>query len=89
MQKPNFIVYGKPSCPQCDKAKNYLSSKGFGFRYSQLGSDFSREDLMSWFPSAKAFPIIVMLSNIWTPEEQVFYTLDSLTAYIETKELSL
>jgi ribonucleotide reductase alpha subunit/glutaredoxin len=33
------VVYGKPNCPFCDKAKNILKSKGIDFQYIDISVD--------------------------------------------------
>ncbi len=45
-------IYGKDQCPQCDMAKNMANAKGIQFNYKQLGTDFTREELLEQFPEA-------------------------------------
>lgn len=51
-------IYGKPACPFCDMAKTLCESKGVTYTYKQLGTDFTREDLLTIFPTARTFPQI-------------------------------
>lgn len=41
-----YIVYGKPNCPFCEKAKGVLTAKGLEFEYKTLDEDYSRDDLL-------------------------------------------
>ena len=51
-------IYGKDNCPYCDKAKALCEQKGYEYTYKQLGTDFTREELMEQFPTARTFPQI-------------------------------
>ena len=59
-------IYGKTQCPYCDMAKrlakqvcNEASQEGYHtYNYYQLDRDFTREELMEKFPTAKTFPQI-------------------------------
>jgi len=56
----NVIIYSKPDCSECTKAKMLLSSRGINYRELKLNEDFTRETLIDMFPSARSFPIIVV-----------------------------
>ncbi len=51
-------IYGKPQCPFCDQAKLLCMTHRYEFTYKQLGVDFTREELMEEFPTARTFPQI-------------------------------
>jgi glutaredoxin len=51
-------IYGKPACPYCDKAKALCEIRGFKFSYKSLGTDYTREELMEMFPTARTVPQI-------------------------------
>jgi len=51
-------IYGKPQCPFCDKAKNLCETRGWKYTYKSLGTDYSREELLEWFPGARTVPQI-------------------------------
>jgi len=51
-------IFGKTQCPFCDKAKALCEQKGLEYTYSQLGEDFTREELFEQFPTARTFPQI-------------------------------
>jgi glutaredoxin 1 len=40
-QSEEFVVYGKPGCQNCVKAKNLLESKGLAYKYVEIGRDLS------------------------------------------------
>jgi glutaredoxin len=54
------VIYGKPVCPYCVKAKALCESRGFEYEYKELGKDFDRELIMEEFPTARTFPQIVI-----------------------------
>ena len=56
-------IWGKTQCPYCDMAKTLCENKGIEYTYKQLGEDFTREDLMEKFPTARTFPQITMDGN--------------------------
>jgi glutaredoxin len=56
---PEFTVYSKPGCPQCDQAKALLTNKDKQFITKMLDVDFTRDDFSEKFPSARSFPQIV------------------------------
>ena len=35
----NYVIYGKPDCPWCDRAKELLTSKGEEFTYVDISTD--------------------------------------------------
>ena len=53
-------VYSKDSCPYCVKAINLLETTDLEFQEHKLDKDFSREEILEWFPGVKTFPIIVV-----------------------------
>ena len=53
-------IYSKNNCSYCEQAKSLLRSKGKDFIEYKLDEDFTREILLSKFPEAKTFPIIVI-----------------------------
>lgn len=67
-------IYGKNSCPSCFKAKNFCESRDLDYQYQQLGTDFTREEVLDWFPGAKTFPQIkIDDKNIGGYEQMVTY----------------
>ena len=53
-------IYGKPQCPYCDRAKQLCESLEFAYTYKSLGTDFTREELLEQFPTARTVPQIIV-----------------------------
>ena len=51
-------IYGKPQCPFCDRAKALCEQRELKYTYKQLGTDFTREEVLEMFPGARTFPQI-------------------------------
>ena len=56
-------IYGKPQCPYCDMAKALCDQKGIEYEYKSFGTDFTREEMMETFPTARTFPQIIVNGN--------------------------
>jgi glutaredoxin 3 len=54
------VIYGKPRCPFCDKAKAVSEMKGFDYEYKLLDADYTQEEFFEQFPTARTFPQIVV-----------------------------
>jgi len=57
-------IYSKDSCPFCVKAIDLLNSTDLEFTEYKLDKDFSREELLEWFPQSRSFPVI-LLDNMY------------------------
>tara|TARA_B100001057_G_scaffold469151_1_gene529165 strand:+ start:404 stop:661 length:258 start_codon:yes stop_codon:yes gene_type:complete len=55
-----IVIWGKPACPSCMKAKALCEKHSYPFEYKELGKDFGREEVMEQFPNARTFPQIVI-----------------------------
>ena len=53
-------IWSKPQCPFCDKAENLCIQKNFEFKKFMLDEDFSREEFMNKFPTARPFQQILI-----------------------------
>ena len=53
-------IYSKPACPFCVQAKNLAEQKGYEYTYKMVDDDFTREELMDMFRTARTFPQIVL-----------------------------
>ena len=53
-------IYSKQNCPSCTHAKQILTIHGKDYIEYKLDEDFTREILLSKFPEAKTFPVIVV-----------------------------
>ena len=58
------IVWSKYQCPNCDKAKSLLISKGVNFEERKIGDGWTKEDLLEAIPDARSVPQIVINGNI-------------------------
>jgi|TARA_Y100000816_G_scaffold225386_1_gene170352 glutaredoxin 3 len=53
-------IWSKPQCPFCDKAENLCIQKDFEYKKYMLDEDFSRDQFMEKFPTARTFPQILI-----------------------------
>lgn len=53
-------IYGKPQCPYCERAKQLCETRNFKYTYKSLGTDYTREELLEAFPSARTVPQIIV-----------------------------
>lgn len=53
-------IYTKEDCSYCKSAKQLLNIHKKDYVEFKLGEDFSREILLSKFPEAKTYPVIVI-----------------------------
>lgn len=53
-------IYTKEDCSYCTSAKQLLNIHKKDYVEFKLGEDFTREILLSKFPEAKTFPVIVI-----------------------------
>ena len=51
-------IDGKPACPHCDQAKRICEQRELKYKYFQLDTDFTREEVLEMFPGARTFPQI-------------------------------
>lgn len=56
----HVVIWSKPDCPYCTRAKSALHSRNIAFEERVLGRDFTREILLESYPTAKSFPVIVI-----------------------------
>lgn len=71
-----ILIYGKPQCPFCDRAKQFCEQRGFEYTYKSLGTDYEREELLETFPGARSVPQIVV-------NGQKIGGYNELTKYVE------
>ena len=56
-------IYGKEQCPFCDMAKTLCIKNQVEFEYFQLGRDFTREEMIEKFPTARTFPQVIFMGE--------------------------
>ena len=59
------IVWSKPMCPFCDKAKNLLKTKGIEYEERNIAQGWKIQDLLEAAPSAKTMP------QVWLDDEYI------------------
>ena len=59
------IVWSKPMCPQCDQAKNLLSTQGIESEERNIAQGWKIQDLLEAAPNAKTMP------QIWLDDEYI------------------
>lgn len=72
----NIIVYSKPNCPYCVKAKRLLTQMKLTFTEHVVGVDATREQLLEAAPNARTVPQIII-------DDKVIGGYDQLASYIE------
>lgn len=53
-------IYSKNNCTFCEQAKQILRMHGKDFLEYKLDEDYTREILLSKFPEAKTYPVVVV-----------------------------
>ena len=52
------VVWSKPACPYCTKAKNLLKSKGREYEEKNIAEGHKIQDLLELVPNARTMPQI-------------------------------
>ena len=67
------IVWSKPACGYCVKAKNLLKSKGIEYEEKNIAEGHKIQDLLELVPNARTMP------QIWLDGEHLggYYELES------------
>lgn len=81
-----FCIYSKPNCSYCIKAKALLTNKGIEYCELILGKDYSKEELLAWFPNARTLPQIEIHDRVGTTKYIGGYT--ELVSYLENNNAS-
>ena len=55
-----ILIYGKPDCKYCERAKELCESSNLEYEYLEIVKDFTRDELLKKFPDAKTFPQITI-----------------------------
>ena len=56
----NIIVYTKPTCSYCVKAKQLLTLKDKQYTEVVIGTDIMTENFLEMFPEVRAVPFVVI-----------------------------
>jgi glutaredoxin 3 len=59
------VVWSKPACPSCAKAKNLLKNKGIEYEEKNIAEGHNIQDLLELVPNARTMP------QIWLNEEHI------------------
>ena len=59
------IVWSKPGCVFCEKAKNLLKNKGIEYEEKNIAQGHKIQDLLEMVPNARTMP------QIWLDEEHI------------------
>lgn len=72
-------IYGKKACSYCAKAKTFLDVRNLEYIYKELDKDFTREEMLEAFPTAKTYPQIKI-------NNKHIGTYTQMVTYIETMD---
>ena len=66
------VVWSKPACPYCEKAKNLLKNKGIEYEEKNIADGHKIQDLLELVPNARTMP------QIWLDKEHIggFFELE-------------
>ena len=53
-------LWTRPGCSHCSRARKLLESHGVSFNEKVLDVNFTKEQLLENYPTAKTFPVIVI-----------------------------
>jgi glutaredoxin 3 len=53
-------MWTKKNCPYCTRAKSLLNTHNIPFTEKVLDVNFTKEQLVETYPSAKSYPVIVI-----------------------------
>ena len=59
------VVWSKPACVFCEKAKNLLKNKGIEYEEKNIAQGHKIQDLLEMVPNARTMP------QIWLDEEHI------------------
>ncbi len=58
-----FVLYSKPACTYCERAKALLERKQLPYSIRMIDIHYTKEELLAKFPNAKQFPQITHGEN--------------------------
>lgn len=60
----NTIIWSKPNCPYCVKAKELLELKKITYEERELGEQWNKQQLLEAVPNAKTVPQIFLYGKL-------------------------
>lgn len=54
------VIYTKPDCTYCGRAKKLLAIQGIPYQEIVIGTDVTREEFLELIPNAKTVPQIII-----------------------------
>jgi glutaredoxin len=54
------VIYTKPDCSYCGRAKKLLAIQGISYQEIVIGTDVTREEFLELIPTAKTVPQIII-----------------------------
>lgn len=54
------VIYTKPDCSYCGRAKKLLAIQGISYQEIVIGMDVTREEFLELIPNAKTVPQIII-----------------------------
>ena len=77
----NVIVYSKPNCPYCVRAKKLLETYSIPYTEKVVGVDVTREELLEAAPNARTVPQIII-------NKEVIGGYEQLSSYMENNNFN-
>ena len=75
-----IIVWSKPNCPFCVRAKHALTDKGLAYEERVIGEDWTKEQLLEMVPDARSVPQIII-------DEKVIGGYTEMVKYLNTLDI--
>lgn len=66
-----YVIYTKPACPYCVRAKSLLDAKGIAFEAVSLETDEERLEFLAKLGGWRTFPTIFELDSCGAPKRFV------------------
>jgi len=67
----SVIVYSKPNCPYCVRAKKLLETRNINYTEKVVGVNTTREELLEAAPNARTVPQIIINNDVIGGYEQL------------------
>lgn len=77
---PKITIYSTPKCHYCKDAKEFLSSRGYGFEEHNVSTDLSKRKEMIEKSGGLMVPVIEV-------NDRIFVGFDNLRDAVDKKEI--